>query len=364
MSAITTFEILDQGISKAGGRPAVLEALWDGDTQNWYLLLFLYTTSGYFFWKRETRHFLGNVVISEGMDTFTHGKWTIAELAKEFAQKAIDKYNLTFYFPSEDTDLDCPKWTDRHMGINCADCNKLIIPSDSPYLPKDVCRDCHHTREQNERIRNAAPYDDGINLCMSRGDECRKIAYCTHFKDLAIAPFVSEKVHARLTGRTIDIVSLNQQDLIELSGQLENALDRQLENYQKPEVDELRARFFHFKKYTYKGKEYEMELQFSREGWKMASLIEAFHSTEEAVTGGYNLKLFFKKGITSRDDSILRFVRFVSKGSTDMATINKHYAKVLTADEVMSTLKKLEQIDCLTITGTQVAITQIGQNIL
>lgn len=61
MTYITSFDILDSEIRKASGRPTVLEALWDGDTQGWFLILNLYTVSGKYFWKKVTKKNLGIV---------------------------------------------------------------------------------------------------------------------------------------------------------------------------------------------------------------------------------------------------------------------------------------------------------------
>ena len=143
MPNITSFEILDSEIKKVPGRPTVLEALWDGDTQGWFLLINLYTETG-------TSQHLG--ILSFGGDIrLFNGEvpsWPEAELAKEWGQKAAKKYGLTFYFPSDsEPDDNCPSWTQRHLAINCADCNKLIIPTDSEYLPRDICYNCHLKRK-------------------------------------------------------------------------------------------------------------------------------------------------------------------------------------------------------------------------
>ena len=154
MPNITSFEILDSAIQKIPGRPTVLEALWDGDTQGWFVILNLYTETGNFFWKKETRQHLGTVSFGGDIRLFNGEvpKWPEAELTKAWGQKAVSKYGLTFYFPSDsEPDNNCPNWSQRHLAINCADCNKLIIPTDSKYLPKDICYNCHLKREFGNR---------------------------------------------------------------------------------------------------------------------------------------------------------------------------------------------------------------------
>lgn len=362
MPNITTFDILDSEIQKVGGKPTVLEVLWDGDTQGWYLLLYIYTLPRHIFNKKETRHFLGEVSISPGMEHFTNGKWTVAELAKEFGTKAKEKYNLTFYFPSQvDADNDCPKWTDRDLAIHCADCNKLIIPTSSPYLPKDICYNCHLKREQNDKIRHATPYKDGVTMYLSKGGEFENIGYCTNFKDFTVAPFIEDKVQKRLTEKPISIVTLDKQDIIELKYTLENILAPKLTNYKKPEIDEQMKRFVTVSKIKYKNGEFELMDKFNNDHYEIRNLIYSIETAEKAINNGYVYKIFFKKGITSRDDTVLRFIHYVCKGVTDRQSIVERYKDILTENEVLTTLQKLEEISCVTLSENNVSITPTGK---
>lgn len=365
MPKITTFEILDEEIKKVGGKPTVLEALWDGDTQGWYLLLYIYTVSGHIFNKKETRHFLGEVSISPGMEHFTNGKWTVAELAKNFGEKAKRKYNVTFYFPSQiDADNDCPKWTDRHLAVHCADCNKLIIPTSSPYLPKDICYNCHLKREQNERIVNEQPYDDGVTIYLSKNDEYDNIGYCSNFKDFTIAPFINDKVQEQLTENAISVVTLDKPDILELNDALEAELNRKLENYIKPVIDDPMSRFVKTYKVNYNGIEYELADRFNNDHNEISNLIYSLQTNQKAIENNYEYKIYFKKGITHRDDTILRFVNYISKGTTDIKSINEHYKKILTELEVARTIEKLKEIGCLEIKENVVTITKTGKSIV
>jgi len=365
MPNITTFDILDNKIKQIGGRPTVLEALWDGDTQGWYLLLYLYTKSGSIFKKKETRHFLGEVSISEGMEHFTNGKWTISELANQFGKQAIEKYKLTFYFPSqEDADDDCPKWTEKHLAIHCADCNKLIIPTDSPYLPKDICYNCHLKREQNERVKNKEPCDDGVSMYLSKNTEYERIGHCTHFRDFTIAPYIADKVKEQLTDEQISIITLNTQDIFELKEKLENVLSQKLDNYEAPRINEKMRRFVSVYKVQYRDQEYLLMDRFNNDHSQISSLISSVKNVAKAISEDLTYKIFFKKGITYRDDTVLRFVNYVCKGSTKISNISNHYINVLTESEVVETIRKLEKIHCLMVNNTDVSITTIGKCII
>lgn len=367
MPAITTFEIMDQEIKKAGGRPTVLEAIWDGDTQGWFLLLNLYIETGYLFWKKETVKHLGIVSFGGDIRLFTGGvpAWPEAELAKDLGRKASEKYGLTFYFPSDEhPDYDCPTWTKRHLGITCADCGKLIIPTDSPYLPKDVCYNCHLKREQNERIKNATPCDDGVTMYILKGSEIKQISYCTYFKDFTIAPFINDYVQTRLTEKAINIITLDKQEILALKEKLEKALVCKLAEYKKPIIDERMKRFVNLYTVEYKDNKYELADKFNSEHAEISDLISNFNSAEKAISEDFIYKIFFKKGFTHRDDTILRFVNYVCGGTTNISEINKRYASVMTEEDVLNTVRKLEQIDCLTISENEIDITNIGKSII
>lgn len=307
---------------------------------------------------------LGEVCISKGMEHFTDGKWTVAEMANSFGKKAKEKYKLTFYFPSQEPDNDCPKWTERYLAIRCADCNKLIIPTDSQYLPKDICYNCHLTREQNESVKNAEPCDDGVSMYMVKNDEYKRIGYGTHFKDFVIAPLVAEKVNEQLTGEAISIVTLNKEDILELKKDLETILEEKLLKYEKPNIEEKMKRLIATHMVQFKGQEYELMHQFNSNHSEISGLVSNYNNASRAIAEGYTYQLFFKKGITHRDDSVLRFVNYVCEGTTTISAIREQYRKVLTENEVLDTVKKLALIGCVTVSGNEIAITGIGKNIV
>ncbi|MCF6404635.1 hypothetical protein L3C95_17190 [Chitinophaga filiformis] len=359
MPDITTFETLDSEIERVLGKPTVLEALWGGDTGGWHLLLYVYTVSGLLFFKRTTRHLLGEVVLPEGME---HGRLSVSLLAEEFGQKASEKYNLIFYFPSpKDADEDCPAWTERHLAITCADCSKLIIPTDSPYLPKDICYHCHLTREENEKIKNDAPRDEGVHMYLYKDDEYEHIGYCTYFDSFPIAPFVDEKVKNLLTDKPINIVKLDKQDIIELKSKLENVLGQKLNRYEKPVIDERKKRFIVTHTLQYKGRDYELMRNFNHEHIEISNFIHSIETAEKAIAEDYVYKIFFNNGITYRDDIFLRFIHYVCEGRTNIVDITNRYANVLTVTEVSKTLKRLEDLTCVSICEDQVNITQLGK---
>lgn len=145
-----TYQDAIDKIESLKGKPIAIEAQWDGDTQGWFLMLFVVIKKGFYKFQKTTVHHLGN--ISKGGDIrIFQGKvppYPEAILAIEIGEKLKKKYQLEFFFPSPiHPDDDCPRWTEKDKAIHCADCNKLIIPTDSPYLPKDICYNCHLVHE-------------------------------------------------------------------------------------------------------------------------------------------------------------------------------------------------------------------------
>lgn len=366
MSYITSFETLENAIKMAGGKPKVLEALWDGDTNGWFIVLRLYIETGTLLWIKEEIKQIGIVSFGGDIRLFTGEvpAWPEAVLTKEWGQKIREKYGIIFYFPSDkEPDDDCPGWHQRHLAINCADCNKLIIPTTSPYLPKDVCYNCHLKRDENEKIRTAKPYDDGVTMYLSKNNEYERLGYCTYFKSFTIAPFINDLVQARLTDKAINIVTLDQQDIAALKVKLQQALEAKLADYKMPVIDERMKSFISIYTVEYKGNKYDLMNKLNDDHAEISELMYSLDTAERAFSENYNYKIFFKKGITYRDDTVLRFVNYVSKGTATIAAINKRYTNVLTEEDVMATLKKLEQIGCITMQETEVKITEVGKKL-
>ncbi|UPK68494.1 hypothetical protein [Chitinophaga filiformis] len=362
MADITSFETLDMEIENVGGKPVVLEALWGGDTRGWSLLLYVYTVSGFSFTKRTTRHFLGHVALPEEMEQFTDGRPSVSFLAEQFGSSASKKYNLTFYFPSpKHADEDCPTWEERHLAITCADCHKLIIPTDSPYLPKDICYDCHLTRERDKELKDDEPCDEGVHMYMCKDGEYEHLGYSTYFDSFTIAPFIDEKVKKRLTKNPVDVVELGREDIIELKCKLEDALSEKLKSYTKPVINERMRKFLITDTIEYKGKDYEITRNSNHEHMEISNFIYSVQTAEKAIAGNYIYKIYFKNGFTYRDDHFLRFIHYVCQGATNIVNINSEHKHILTDTEIMRTLKKLEQVHCVTIYNGEVSITQMGR---
>ncbi|RFP64291.1 hypothetical protein D0N36_14620 [Hymenobacter lapidiphilus] len=70
MAAITSLASLEQALLQVGGTPRVLEALWDGDTQGWYLCVSVYVEKSVWPLKKTVCHALGTVVLGTDIRLF------------------------------------------------------------------------------------------------------------------------------------------------------------------------------------------------------------------------------------------------------------------------------------------------------
>jgi hypothetical protein len=367
---ITSFEILETQIAKVGGKPTVLEVLWDGDTQGWFLRLSIYTTTEKLSNTQLSAHYLGYMKLGTDFRLFVGGEWTEASLAKEFGQKAIEKYGLEFYFPSPDEpDDDCPEWTERHLAINCADCSKLIIPTDSPYSPKDICYNCHLKRKKEEEIIKDVPYNDGVSMFLLKDTERVGIGSCSYFESFPIAPFVKAKVESQLknSNKAVHIVLLEQNDILELEQDLKKVLHQCLENYVKPAIDpsdNIRKFFYKIRTLEYNGVEYELQDAFNENHERILKFIYSLKTAQKALAENYIYEIYFKKDITYRDDNILRFTRYANQGTTEIDNVKARYKNILAENELLRTIEKLQNIGCLLRTDNKLTITDIGKCII
>jgi hypothetical protein len=360
-----TYEAAVKKIDLIGGVPIVVEAQWDGDSRGWFLMMFVIIRAE-ISEKLETYH-LGNISLGGDIRLFqgTVPPYPEAALAEEIGNKLKEKYNLEFFFPSPiNPDDNCPRWTEKDKAISCQDCNKLIIPTNSPYLPKEICYNCHLKREQNQRIINEERYDDGVTMYLFKNEEFHNLGYCSKFESFPIAPFLKDKVDNQKFDDVINIVTLQKSDIVKLIQDLENEIDKQILEYEEPQMDKRLSKFVSVTNVEYKGRAYKLMNRFNSKHELLSRLISSLDVAIKAREENYGYKIYFKNGITHRDDSVLRFVNYSQEGKTDINTINKRYEGILSTFQVEETLKKLEKIGCLTVNVSEVEITENGKNIV
>jgi hypothetical protein len=203
---------------------------------------------------------------------------------------------------------------------------------------------------------------------MVKDEEYNHLGYSSFFDGFPIAPFIDDTVQARREKRLVDIVTLDKLDISIIKEKIEQALDEKVAVYRSAEFPPDFPENFksNIKRYTveYKGIKYELIERFNKEHSKIGRLIWALEMVDKAISGNYCFKIYFKNGFTYRDDAVLRFVNFVSDGSTSLAAIVQQYSGILTETEVHDTVVKMEKAGCLTIEGEIVQTTDVTRKLL
>jgi hypothetical protein len=72
-------------------------------------------------------------------------------------------------------------------------------------------------------------------------------------------------------------------------------------------------------------------------------------TAKKAQSEKYEYKVYFRKGMTYRDDSILRFINYPQKGRTTIKELEQNYKGVLSLEEIEKSLVKLVELNCLSL---------------
>lgn len=348
-------KIINKIIGSNQNNPLAIQCLWNSDYDYIGLTIELIF--------KENKTYTTKEIVELEYKNFDSTKAMAIE-AQRIANKYANEYKIELYFPSPDEWLrDCPNWWEHKSSPKCEDCKTPIIPTDSEYLPKEVCYPCHLKRESNKQIVNAEPCDDGVKMYLSKDDNFESIGYCTKFDSFTIAPFIKHRVKQNLKNG-ITVITLEKPDILELHDNLKNLLNQKFEDYIEPTLDENRKKFITTKKVEYNGIQYELAERFNREHEEILNLLDCLKINLHALQGDYVYEIYFKNGFTYRDDSILRFVNYVNKGRTKTEYIKEHYKKILTEIEIIEVLQKLQRFDCIEITKDEVIMTKIGIKII
>lgn len=354
MSDISSFEILDQEIQKTGGKPRVLQALWDGDTSGWWLALSLYaenpSVSGNLVW-----HYLGRVESYSGQ--------TKEAFAKELAAKAVKKYGLEFYFPSpDDADDSCPDWMERDKAIACAGCGKLIMPDPGSHLPKEICYHCYLERERNQALIDDEPQEYGVSQYRCKGRKYQGMSSRGYMDSFPEYPYISNALKQQIGKEGVAVLTIEKDELLSLSEKMEARLDVLAPQYRKAPPEERSSKVITlFRDQSYKGKKYRLDSYHDTVHEEMAELLYAYNTTQEVIQEKGCFKYFIKtKGYSYRDDAFMRFIRHAGKGRTSIDRMQDHYKKLLSREQVLSSLQKLERFGSISIKNGQVRMTTLG----
>lgn len=104
-----SFDTLVRKIKSLEGRLACIEALWDGDTGGWFIILTAIMSNGYGLEEK----YLGTISFGGDIRLFAGGvpPWPEAIYAQDVGEKIAQLFGATFYFPSpEKPDDQLPSW--------------------------------------------------------------------------------------------------------------------------------------------------------------------------------------------------------------------------------------------------------------
>uniref|UniRef100_UPI00062943C5 hypothetical protein n=1 Tax=Kordia jejudonensis TaxID=1348245 RepID=UPI00062943C5 len=151
----------------------------------------------------------------------------LSEEAKRIGKTLAEKYNAEFYFPSPDKWLrNCPNWWDSKVALKCEDCGVPIIPTDSEYLPQEVCYPCHLKREQNESLKNDQTTEDRYSFYNINDEESPICNYSPTLENLLVYKYLNKKeIENNFTGN-FGTYHIDRDKLIELKIKIEKEIDK------------------------------------------------------------------------------------------------------------------------------------------
>lgn len=330
-------------------KPEAVQCLWDSDFDCIWLTIELVYKSINGYAKKEI------AVLS--YSDFNSEKELVKE-ANRIGNEYAKLYKVELYFPSPDKwSRDCPDWWKVSSSPSCEDCNTPIIPTDSKYLPKEVCYPCHLKRKQNEKVAKDEPCHDGARIFLCKNDEMIDIGYCSDLKMFAVTPFIEYKIENHLMVNGVNIITLNEPEIKQLVTDLENELDRQLLNYEMPEMYDGFEKFRKIKIVEYKGGQYKLLERLNSQHKQINRLLLSLDRAKKAHAEKYQYKIYFWQGLTYRDDSMLRFIHFIKKDLATFEQVTDHYKNVLSSEDVETTLAKLKRTGCIEFRKNKISVT-------
>jgi hypothetical protein len=177
MSSTLDPSALDRLLAKARALPAppvAVQALWDGDTDGWFVYLSAVLEEGAGHRERVL------MVCRTGTDIrLFNGQvppWSEAELATELGQALAARLGVPFYFPSPDhPEDDCPCWWEQDQGYPCRRCGIPLLQRD-PCPWRGVCYTCHLAEEKEQREAAWTPEERAGPRCAICGKPAKGAA--------------------------------------------------------------------------------------------------------------------------------------------------------------------------------------------
>lgn len=344
-------------IIRANGTPIRLEALWDGDTGGWFLCLYLTLRSAS---GAEVREFVTSLRYGSDLRLF-NGQvppWPESHVTRRLGELLEREFGCALWFPSPDQpDDDAPAYADRDRAIRCADCSKLVVPTTSPYLPKEVCYHCHLARERKAMLL-AEPSGDVSNRAITLRVGLGGFACSVE------APLAALLVE--LSARTSWPLDLDQDQV--LGAPWVAAMRQRVREEVTTALSALRPiqdeRHRHFARtLEWEGRPLVLDVQFDDEHRRLADLIVIAENVEAASRSGDAVRVFSNAGVKRRDDCLLRRLRG-GDGRASRDSVERQWIEPFgSRDAVRQSIDRLLAVGCLRAEGQELVVTEKGRAI-
>lgn len=358
---------LAREIDARGLRPCAFQALWDGDSRGWFICLETVVADEGPHGPRYRAVPLTFLRLGGDIRLFTGEvpPWPEARLAAELGEALARRHGVPFYFPSpRDPDDDCPNWWDQDRAIHCADCDKLIIPTESPHLPKDICHHCHSAREAMARIRRDEPASpDGVTMLLSTDDGFRRVAYSDKARYLAVPRVALDDPMWAHEARERGELVLAGRDLLPIEARLRAEIKERIERLPPPAAPKKLHAFQEWCTVVFEGRRLELEVRFDSDGRELHSLIEYLDMVRHTIERHATIRLVFRRGMTARGDHLIRRVRGRGPAPTAIALLVGECRGTLDEGEIRAALTGLQEFGYVAVDADEVRLTERGRHV-
>jgi hypothetical protein len=329
------------------GRPILLEALWDGDTQGWMLCLFVTLRRRF---GGRTRESIGCLRYGGDFRLFAGSvpPWPESEVAKQLGVRLEREFGCELWFPSpNEPDDHAPAYAERDQAIACAACKKLIIPTDSPYRPKDICYSCHLRREHDARLRRE-PSDNEDPGCYYVAVEGQSSSYSAEpFLELIEADLSPPLGDHRLEPETVAL----------LAERAASEVERLLETHD-PARDFDRIPPIRL---AWRGRELELEPRMTASHRPLFEALHLAQFIEDARASGLAIEVFTNAGIKIRDGHVLGQL-ILHAGQASRAELRQRHAREFGSEQAVDeAVARLLQVGCVSASEDMIRVTRKGE---
>lgn len=169
-------------------QPVAIEALWDGDTQGWYVYLsaVLATKAGFEGYSLGSFKDGGDIRLFNGQVP----PWSEALQAQAIGTEIAEKFGIPFYFPSPNhPEDDCPHWWEREQSYPCRRCQMPLLQSKStPW--RGLCYHCHLEEKQEKREAAWTPEERLGPKCEMCGSPAKGLLGISHLCQTCLEKYV------------------------------------------------------------------------------------------------------------------------------------------------------------------------------